>query len=185
MDELISMTANRHKFSLGNKVARTLWIFVSFFLFKPFAPRIFRKWRIIILKLFGAKIKFTCTIHSNVKIWAPWNLKMDDYSCLGPNVDCYNQGLIIIGANSTISQKVYLCASSHDYNLSSHPLILAPIIIGDKVWVAADAFIGPGVKIGEGAVVGARAAVFKEIDPWVVVGGNPSKFIKKRVIKNA
>ena len=52
-----------------------------------------------------------------------------------------------------------------------------------KVWVAAEAFIGMGVIIGEGAVVGARACVFKNVEPWTVVGGNPAKFIKKRIIK--
>lgn len=48
---------------------------------------------------------------------------------------------------------------------------------------SADAFIGMGVTVGEGAVVGARAAVFKDVEPWTVVGGNPAKFIKKRIIK--
>ena len=41
-----------------------------------------------------------------------------------------------------------------------------------------------GGSIGEGAVVGARAAVFKDVEPWTVVGGNPAKFIKNRVIKD-
>ena len=65
------------------------------------------------------------------------------------------------------------------------PLKIAPITIGDRAWVAADAFVGMGVTIGEGAVVGARAAVFKDVEPWTVVGGNPAKFIKKRVMKDA
>jgi putative colanic acid biosynthesis acetyltransferase WcaF len=60
---------------------------------------------------------------------------------------------------------------------------MKPIVVADKAWVAADAFIGMGVTIGEGAVVGARAAVFKDVEPWTVVGGNPAQFIKKRVIK--
>jgi len=59
-----------------------------------------------------------------------------------------------------------------------------PIVIGSQSWIAARAFIGPGVTIGEGAVVGACAAVFKDVEPWTVVGGNPAKFIKKREIKN-
>ena len=59
-----------------------------------------------------------------------------------------------------------------------------PIVIEAQAWVAADAFVGMGVTIGEGAVVGARAAVFKDVEPWTVVGGNPAKFIKNRVIKD-
>ena len=55
---------------------------------------------------------------------------------------------------------------------------------GENVWVAAECFVGPGVNIGEGAVVGARAAVFKNVDPWTIVGGNPAKFIKKRIFQD-
>jgi putative colanic acid biosynthesis acetyltransferase WcaF len=59
------------------------------------------------------------------------------------------------------------------------PVISSPIRIGRRAWVAADAFVGPGVTIGEGAVVGARSSVFRNIDPWTVVGGNPARIIKK------
>ena len=62
------------------------------------------------------------------------------------------------------------------------PLLHSPIVMQDHSWVAAEAFIGPGVTIGEGAVVGARAAVFRDVEAWSVVGGNPAKFLKKRVI---
>ena len=41
-----------------------------------------------------------------------------------------------------------------------------------------------GGSIGEGAVVGARAAVFKDVEPWTVIGGNPAKFIKNRKTYN-
>jgi len=59
------------------------------------------------------------------------------------------------------------------------PVITAPIRIGRRAWVAADVFVGPGVTIGEGAVVGARASVFRNVDSWTVVGGNPARIIKK------
>ena len=73
-----------------------------------------------------------------------------------------------------------MCATSHDHKRPDFPLILCPIQIGDGVWVAADSFIGPGVQIGNNAVVGARAAVFRDLDPGKVYGGNPAKFIKNR-----
>ena len=63
------------------------------------------------------------------------------------------------------------------------PLKMSPVEIGDRVWVAAYAFVGPGVTIGEGAVVGARSAVFRDVQPWVVVGGNPASVIKPRQIE--
>ena len=96
----------------------------------------------------------------------------------------YNKAKISIGNNSVVSQNVYLCTASHDITSSLHPLITAPIIVEDQVWIAADAFIGMGVTVSEGAVVGARAAVFKDVAPWTVVGGNPARFIKQRLIIN-
>lgn len=134
------------------------------------------------LRLFGAKIGSKANIYSSVKIWAPWNLEIGNYSSLGPGVDCYNQGKIVIGDHTVISQKVYLCASSHDFTKPDFPLILKPITIKDSVWIAADAYVAPGKTIGQGVVVAARAAVFKDVDPWTVVGGNPAKYIKDRKI---
>jgi len=106
---------------------------------------------------------------------------MDDYSTLGPEVDCYNVDKVIIGKNSLISQKTYLCTASHNYKSKSFELITAPIIIEDNVWVAVDAYIGPGVTIGQGAVIAARSVLIKNVEPWTIVGGNPAKFIKNRM----
>lgn len=180
----MDLSQYNHSFSTKNKLGRLIWSICYFLLFKPLGGSFFRLWRIILLRLFNAKISKTVHIYNTAKIWAPWNLEMGDYSCLGPHVDCYNQGKICIGSNTVISQKTYLCASSHDISDTKHTLILKPIVIQDQVWVAADAFIGPGVTIGQGAVVGARAAVFKDVEPWTVVGGNPAQFIKKRVIRD-
>lgn len=180
----VDISQYNHSFSLENKLARLLWNYCYWFFFRPFNGNIFNKYRNFVLKIFGAKIGKGSIVYSNVKIWAPWNLEMGEFVCLGKNVDCYNQGRIVIGSNSTISQKSYLCASSHDISDAKNTLILKPIIIADQVWVAADAFVGPGVSIGQGAVIGARSAVFKDVEVWTVVGGNPAKFIKKRVLKN-
>lgn len=180
-----NLTQTRHKFSISNKLARIVWKLTYYFLFWPFFLRFFRKWRIFLLNCFGAKIHWTATIHSNVKIWAPWNLEVGAFSCIGPSVDCYNQGKIKIGKNVTISQKTYLCASSHDYTKVSHDLLLKPISIEDRVWVAADAYIGPGVEIKEGSVVGARSVVTSNLPAWMVCVGFPCKPIKKREFTNA
>ena len=94
-----------------------------------------------------------------------------------------NKDIISIGNNSVISQGAFLCTASHDISDPLHSLITAPIIIEDKVWIASDAFIAMGITINEGAVVGARSAVFKNIDKWNVVGGNPAMFIKIRKMK--
>lgn len=108
---------------------------------------------------------------------------MDDHSCLGDYVVCYNIGGVHIGAYSTVSQYTHLCSSSHDFTQPTMPQTFATVMIGDQVWVCADVFVGPGVSIGQGAVVGARAVVTKDVEPWTVVAGNPARFIRKRILR--
>lgn len=176
----MNLTKYSHSFSTKNKLIRVLWGITYLFLFKPFPTRLFKNWRILILKLFGANIDWTSHVYSSTKIWAPWNLQMGSYSTLGPDVDCYNQGKIKIGSNTVISQKTYLCASTHDYLRIDFPLILKPIIIGNGVWVAADAFIGPGVLISNNVIVAAKSVVVKNVEENCIIGGNPAKLIKMR-----
>ena len=92
--------------------------------------------------------------------------------------------MVTIADNVVISQGSQLFTASHDISQSTNPLITAPIRIEHSVWVAAGCFIGKGVTIGEGAVVGARACVFRDVEAWTVVGGNPARFIKKRVLNS-
>jgi putative colanic acid biosynthesis acetyltransferase WcaF len=105
---------------------------------------------------------------------------MADHNCLSFNVDCYCVAPVKIGSHVTVSQYSYLCCATHDYEDPNMPLIALPIVIQDQAWVCADVFVAPGVTIGQGAVVGARASVFKDVEPWAVVAGNPARFIKKR-----
>ncbi len=163
-----------------NKLGRLLWNIIHLFLFRPFTLPVFNPWRLIMLRTFGAQIGSGCKIHASVKIWAPWNLDVGQRTAIGPYVECYNPGKIIIGNKVTISQRAHLCAASHDYLKKENPLITEPIVIKDHSWVAADSFVAMGVTIGEGAVVGARAVVTKNVAPWTVVAGNPAKLIKRR-----
>jgi len=178
----LDLSTYSHSFSIKNKIARLLWNICYLILFCPFASRLFKRWRVLVLKCFGAKIAWSSHVYASVKIWAPWNLELGINSSLGPKVDCYNQGKISIGANTVISQKTYLCASSHDYTKKDFPLVLKPITIGNGVWVAADAFIGPSVCIANNAVIAARAVVIKNVEENTIVGGNPAKYIKTKVI---
>ena len=139
-------------------------------------------WKRFILRCFGARLAKTAVVYSSTRIYAPWNLEMGEHSCLADDVDCYNVDKVKVGANTTISQKSYLCTASHDITKPNLPLITAPITIEDQVWIGADAFIGMGVTVRQGAVVGARASVYKDVEGWTVVGGNPAKFIKERKI---
>ena len=164
--------------TFGNKGARVLWGIVWWLAYRP-SPRVLHGWRRLLLKLFGASIGEGAHPYPSARIWAPWNLTMGEGSCLGDHVDCYTVDRVTLEPYATVSQYTFLCTASHDYAVSGMPVITAPIRVGRRAWVAADAFVGPGVTIGEGAVVGARASVFRNVDSWTVVGGNPARIIKK------
>ena len=174
---------NRH--SLASKMARILWSIVWMFLFRP-TPRgnIFRPWRIFLLKLFGANVKWSSNVLPSCRIWQPWKLTMGAYACLSEEVDCYSVDEIVIGAQATVSQGVKLCSASHDISSRIMELTTRPIHIGENAWVAGWSIVLPGVTIGEGAVVAAGAVVTKDVAPWSVVAGNPAKFIKQRELKD-
>ena len=167
---------------ISNKIKRKFWQFVGLIFFRPFSGILFIPWRNLILKLFGAKIGRGSVIYASVKILAPWNLSIGEKSTIGPHVELHIDKTII-GSKVTISQRSYLCSGSHDISSLNLPFISAPIIIEDFAWIGAESFIMMGVTIGKGAIVGARASVYKDVEPWTVVGGNPAKFIKKREIK--
>lgn len=182
-DAKIDLSRYQNVLDRRHQIVRLLWSVVWGGFARPLPRSMGSGWKRFLLRLFGAKIHPTAIVYSSAKVYYPANLVMDAYSCLASNVDCYNVDLIIIGANTTVSQGAYLCTASHDITNPLNPLITAPIVIEDQAWIAAGAFVGMGVTIGQGAVVGARAAVFKDVEPWTVVGGNPAKFIKKRIIK--
>lgn len=166
--------------SKKNKLLRLCWRVVWVIFFRP-SPIPFFWWRRFLLKSFGAKIASDKVhIYPSSRIWAPWNLIMERNTCLSHNVDCYNVDLVHLQEGVTVSQYCFLCTASHDYSQKNMPLVTAPIVIQKYAWVTSDVFIGPGVTIGEGAVVAARSTVTKDVLPWDVVSGNPPVIIKKR-----
>lgn len=177
------MSQYYNKLGRKHQIVRFLWNIVWVVFARPLPRSIGNGWKCLLLKSFGAKIAKGATVYSSAKVYYPANLIMEENSCLASNVDCYNVDVIRIGANATVSQCAYLCTASHDIYSKGHELITAPITIEPQAWIAADAFVGMGVTVGEGAVVGARAAVFKDVEPWTIVGGNPAKPIKERILK--
>lgn len=167
---------------LRNRLCRLLWGIVWSCLYRP-TPRPMHAWRCWLLRLFGARLGKRVHPYPSSRVWAPWNLEMADDSCLGENVDCYCVDKIVIGEKSLISQYSFLCSASHDHDDPTMPLITAPIIIGRNVWVAADAYVGPGVTIGESALVGARSSVFRDVPAQAIVGGNPARVIGQRLAR--
>lgn len=183
-DTKIDLSKYHNALSRKNQIVRLIWTITWGLLARPLPRSLGCGWKRFLLRLFGAKIDKTAVVYSSAKVFYPANLVMEKNSCLASEVNCYNVALVHVGSNSTISQGAYLCTASHDITNPLNPLIASPIVVKDQAWVAADAFIGMGVTIGQGAVVGARGCVFKDVEPWTVVGGNPAKFIKKRIIKD-
>lgn len=169
-------------YSKSNKLRRLIWSVIWICFARPFPRSIAMGWKRTLLRAFGAKIASTAAVYATVKVFQPWLLTMKDYACLAEGVDCYNAAPICIGRNATVSQRAFLCTAGHDITDPHHHQTDVPIVIEDRAWVCAEAFIGQGVTVGEGAVCAARAVVIKDVEPWTVVGGNPAKFIKKRVL---
>jgi putative colanic acid biosynthesis acetyltransferase WcaF len=142
-------------FSLSNRLGRALWN-VTWALLASWTPPPLNRWRCFLLRLFGAKIGKGVRFYGSARVWHPANLVLEDGVVVGPGANCYNQGHIYIGYKATVSQGAHLCASSHDVNDYHNQLTLRPIRIEGYAWIAAEGFVGPGVTVGEGAVLGAR-----------------------------
>jgi putative colanic acid biosynthesis acetyltransferase WcaF len=180
--QLTMVNQNTHvgpSFSLQNRLARVLWNVFSAILFHP-SPRPLHAWRSFLLRLFGAKVGKGVHVYPGVKIWAPWNLDLADQCGVASGAILYSQGKITIGKKAVISQGVHLVTGSHDYTKAGFPLVTMPITIGDHAWIAAEAFVHPGIEIGEGCVIGARAVVTKSMPGWLVCSGHPCEAIKER-----
>lgn len=168
-------------FSLGNRMARGLWGVVWLLFFRP-SPRPLHAWRRLLLRLFGAKLGRHVHVYPDVKVWAPWQLIIGDRVGIADGVKLYNMALMDIEDNCVVSQGAHLCGGTHDIDSANFQLVVKPIKLEKYVWVCAEAFIGPGVTIAEGCVLGARAVVVKSIaEPWSVWAGNPA--VKKRMRK--
>jgi len=179
---MLDVEQNRRarKYPFREMVRRVLWMLVQP-LFR-FSPRPCFGWRRFLLRFFGAKIGRSVHVYPSVTIYCPWNLEAGDESAIGELAFIYNLGRVTLGPRVTISHRAHLCAGTHDHNKPDFPLLRPPIVIGSEAWICADAFVGPGVTIGDGAIVGARAVAMKDVKPWSIVVGNPARESKSRQI---
>jgi putative colanic acid biosynthesis acetyltransferase WcaF len=179
----ISSNREARKYSTREIFRRILWMIIGKPLFR-WSPRPMFGWRRFILRAFGATVGIGVNIYSSATIYFPWNLAVGDWSSIGEGALIYNLGPITIGDQVTVSQQAHLCAGTHDHTDPAMPLLKPPITIEDQAWICADAFVGPNVTVGEGAVVGARAVAVKDVPEWTIVGGNPARKIGQRKLDN-
>lgn len=169
-------------FSLSNRITRAVWI-VTWALLASWTPSPLRPWRRWLLRRFGADIAPTAIIYGTSKVWFPAHLVMGDYATIGPDTIIYNMAPTRVGAYAIVSQGAQLCAGTHDIESPDFQLGSRPIAIGARAWIAADAFVGPGVTVGEGAVLGARGCAMRNLSAWTVYSGNPAQPLKERKVR--
>lgn len=170
---------SRFQLSNTNKYLRLIWN-LTWALFASWTPPALRVWRIALIRLFGGRVDWSANVYGSAHIWYPLNLVMESRACLGPRVTCYCVAMIHLKSDAVVSQGSHLCTGTHDVDEHDFPLLAKPIVIGRRAWVAADAFVGPGVSIGDRAVLGARAVLFKDIPPNEIFIGNPARRIRER-----
>ncbi|MBQ0049889.1 MAG: putative colanic acid biosynthesis acetyltransferase [Bacteroidales bacterium] len=180
----IDLSKYENKLGKKHQIIRLVWGFVWTICARWLPRSVGSGWKRMLLRMFGAKMGKNSHVYSSAKVYYPANLIMGNNTCLASEVECYNVAPVIMEDNVTVSQGAYLYTASHDITNPLNPLITAPIVLRDQSWIGARAYVGMGVTIGQGAVVGATASVYKDVEEWTVVGGNPARIIKKRVIKD-
>ena len=138
------------------------------------------------LKLHHGTYPYT-VMGKNVKIGTPNNLKLDKYIFIGDNARLCCEGGLEIGSHTKIGVDFLVLTSNHNYQ--SEKLLpydeydyKQKVSIGKNCWIGARVTICPGVKIEDGAVIGAGSVVTKSVPKCAVVAGNPAKIIKFRNI---
>lgn len=167
-------------FTLKNRLIRTLWNIV-WFIAASWTPPFMHQWRRLLLIMFGAKVGWRADVRGSARIWYPPLLELHDGALIAERVICYNQAKIILCKGALVSQGAHLCAGTHNIDDPYFQLVAKPIHIGENAWVAAEAFIGPGVTIGNNAVLGARAVAFSDVNASMVYIGNPAKYFRSRL----
>jgi putative colanic acid biosynthesis acetyltransferase WcaF len=170
---------SRSPYSAREKIGRVLWAIVQSTAF-GLSFHSWYGWRRMLLCAFGAQLDPVVRIRRSVRIECPWNLSVGHDSAVGDRVTLYCLGPVRIGARVTISQGAHLCAGTHDFTRRAMPLVRPPIEVGDDAWICTDAFVGPGVTIGHGAILGARGVARRSLDPWTIHAGNPAVAVRPR-----
>jgi len=178
-DTASNSSRGQSPYGFGEKFRRMLWSVVQSTLF-AWSFHNWYRFRRFLVRAFGGRIAHSARIRRTVRIEIPWNLTVGDESSIGDRAILYCLGPVAIGHRVTISQGAHLCAGTHDYRDRRMTLRRSSIVIGDDVWIAADAFVGPDITIGDGAILGARGVAMNNLEPWTIYHGNPAVAVKPR-----
>lgn len=172
-----------------NKKIIRLIGYVCYYGFARFLPKSHAK-----ITLFSKQIRYLCvkamlpSVGKNVNIERGASfamcLEIGDNSSLG--VDARLYGPVKIGNDVMMGPEVYIYTYNHNFARIDIPMNRQgleegrPVIIGDDVWIGSRATILPGVRIGNGVIIGTGAVVTKDVPDYAIVGGNPAKILKYR-----
>jgi putative colanic acid biosynthesis acetyltransferase WcaF len=144
------------------------------------SPQVFYGWRRFLLRLFGARVGKGVLLRPSVSVTYPWKVTLGDRCWVGDHVTLYSLGEIRIGECAVVSQHSYLCTGAHDYTRPTFDLYAKEIRIEQEAWIAAHVFVGPGVTVGRGAVVGACSVALKDVPAGMICAGNPLRVLRAR-----
>jgi putative colanic acid biosynthesis acetyltransferase WcaF len=134
--------------------------------------------RAAFLRLFGARVGQGVTIRSGVNVTFPWRIEIGSDVWLGEDVVLLSLAPITIEKDVCISQRAFLCTGSHDFRKTTFDLVVHPVTIRQGSWIAAQAFIAPGVEIGAGALISAGSVVLDSVPAHSLIRGNPGVVVK-------
>jgi len=177
--EVHAVPQDTSPWSLSERVGILLWSIV-WPLLCGWTPKPLNAWRLSWLRIFGCTIYGKPFIHQRARIQVPWRLRLHHRACVGDRANLYSLGEIELGPGCVVAQEAYLCTGTHDFSDPNMALLTARIAIGANAFVGARAFIMPGVRVGDEAVVGACALVTENVAEKTVVAGSPARFLRFR-----
>lgn len=167
----------------GSFLKRSIWYFFNeLFLRNPLNPSSGLK--VVILRLFGAKIGRHVVIKPNVNIKYPWKLAIGNYCWIGESVWIDNLAKVTIEDNVCVSQGAFLICGNHNYKSTGFELMIAPIVLKEGSWIGAKSIVGPGVTVHSHAVLSLGSVASTDLEAFTIYRGNPAVKIKERLIDN-
>lgn len=179
----ISEQRRRSPHGFRTNVKRMCWAAVEGTAFRWTWPTWYR-YRAWLLRRFGADVHPTSRIRRTCRFQCPWNLSVGADTATGEDVWFYCLGKVTIGKRVTLSHAAKICAGSHDPEDPEMRLTTAPVTVGDDAWVAASAFVYPGVEVGAGSILAACGVAVRSLEPWTIYGGNPAERLRSRKLRS-
>jgi maltose O-acetyltransferase len=131
-------------------------------------------------RLFNIRIGHNTSIHRLCRFYCPSRVKIGENTVINRQVLLDGRRDLIIMNNVSISEGVILLTLEHDPQSPAFESRGAPITIHNRVFIGTQAMILPGITLGEGAIIAARAVVTHDVAPFTIVAGVPARPIGER-----